>query len=67
MLFLQNVIFLYTRSRLYYKCSRIIEFKICIYSPHFFVNNHCIEHKRHFLSIYFLLDCRKAFIVFVGN
>ena len=34
----------------------IMEFKICIFWQHFFVNTNLIKHNKHFLSTYFLLD-----------
>ena len=37
-------------------CYRIMEFKICTFWQHFFVNTNCIEHNRAFLSAYILLD-----------
>ena len=35
---------------------RIMEFKICIFWQHFFVNTNVIKHNRHVMSIYFLLN-----------
>ena len=43
------------QSAVIYMCCWIIEFKICIFWQNFFVNNDCFEHKRYFLSTYFLL------------
>ena len=44
------------QSVVIFMSCRIMEFKICIFRQHFFVNTNFIKHNRYFLSTYFLLD-----------
>ena len=44
------------QSAVIFMSCRIMEFKICIFKQHFFVNANFIQHNRHFMSTYFLLD-----------
>ena len=44
------------QSAVIFMSCRIMEFKICIFWQHFFVNTNFIKHNRHFMSTYFLLD-----------
>ena len=44
------------QSAVIFMSCMIMEFKICIFRQHFFVNANFIKHNRHFMSTYFLLD-----------
>ena len=46
----------YIHTHTYTYTFTCIEFKICIFWQHFFVNTNLIKHNSHFMPTYFLLD-----------